>query len=235
MAGILYGAGVGPGDPEYMTLKVVRLIRENDVIAVPGPVAKETVAYKIAVQAVPELADKILLPVYMPMMKDREEMDRSHEKAADMIEPYLKEGKNVVYLVLGDSTIYCTYAYVQRKLEGRGYQTQLISGVPSFCAAAAYANISLVEWNEELHVIPSVHETGSKLDRPGTYVLMKSGSRMKELKEQLRETDKDVVMISNCGMEDEAIYRSVDEIPDESGYYSLIIAKDKKDRCPSFF
>ena len=66
MRGILYGVGVGPGDPELMTLKAVRMIRENEVIAVPGADVKETVAYKIAVQAVPELADKELLPIYMP-------------------------------------------------------------------------------------------------------------------------------------------------------------------------
>lgn len=56
MYGILYGVGVGPGDPELMTLKAVRLIRETDVIAVPGAEVKETVAYQIAVQAAPELA-----------------------------------------------------------------------------------------------------------------------------------------------------------------------------------
>ena len=67
MAGILYGAGVGPGDPELMTLKAVRLIKENEVIALPGPVAEETVAYQIAVQAVPGLAGKTLVPVEMPM------------------------------------------------------------------------------------------------------------------------------------------------------------------------
>ena len=57
MKGTLYGVGVGPGDPELMTLKAVRMIRENEIIAVPGADVKETVAYKIAVQAVPELAD----------------------------------------------------------------------------------------------------------------------------------------------------------------------------------
>ena len=66
MNAVLYGVGVGPGDPELMTLKACRLIRENDIIAVPGKDPKETVAYKIAVQAVPELADKTLVPVYMP-------------------------------------------------------------------------------------------------------------------------------------------------------------------------
>ena len=53
MKGIVYGVGVGPGDPELMTLKAVRLIRENDVIAVPGQTAKEAVADKVAAQAVP--------------------------------------------------------------------------------------------------------------------------------------------------------------------------------------
>ena len=114
MTGILYGAGVGPGDPELMTLKAVRLIRENEVIALPGPDARETVAYQIAVQALPELAEKNLLSVDMPMTHDKEEMNRNHQKAADIIEAYLKEGKNVVFLTLGDPTIYSTYLYVQK-------------------------------------------------------------------------------------------------------------------------
>ena len=67
MTGILYGAGVGPGDPELMTLKAVRLIKENEIIALPGPVARETVAYQIAEKAVPELAEKTLLSVDMPI------------------------------------------------------------------------------------------------------------------------------------------------------------------------
>ena len=65
MRGILYGVGVGPGDPELMTLKAVRRIREADVVAVPGEHAKDTVAYQIAVQAVPELETKELLAIYM--------------------------------------------------------------------------------------------------------------------------------------------------------------------------
>ena len=66
MKGILFGVGVGPGDPELMTIKAVRLIRENDIIALPGAKAEETVAYKIAERAVPELAEKFLLPVPIP-------------------------------------------------------------------------------------------------------------------------------------------------------------------------
>jgi precorrin-2/cobalt-factor-2 C20-methyltransferase len=228
MAGILYGVGVGPGDPEYMTLKAVRLIRENDVIAVPGEVAQETVAYQIAVQAVPELAQKELVPVFMPMVMDRAEMERNHEKAADTVEAYLKQGKNVVFLTLGDPTVYSTYMYVQHLIEARGYESVLVSGITSFCAAAARANISLVEWNEQLHVMPAVHRLDCELDQPGNYVLMKSGSKMGQVKEILRKSGRDVVMVENCGMETEHIYHSVEEIPDNAGYYSLIIAKEAK-------
>ena len=69
MKGTLYGVGIGPGDPELLTLKAVRLIRENEVIALPGEDPKETVAYKISVQAVPELADKTLLALAMPKVE----------------------------------------------------------------------------------------------------------------------------------------------------------------------
>ena len=146
MNGILYGAGVGPGDPELMTLKAVRLIKENEIIALPGPSAKETVAYQIAVKAVPELAEKNLLSVDMPMTHDKEEMRQNHEKAADAIEAYLKQGQNVVFLTLGDPTIYSTYLYVQKRILARGYQAELVSGITSFCAAAARTCTSLAEW-----------------------------------------------------------------------------------------
>ena len=109
MKGKAYGVGVGPGDPEYMTLKAIRVIRENEVIAVPGKVAQESVAYKIAVQAVPELAQKTLVPVWMPMVKDRARIDEEHRKGAKLLEEYLDQGKNVVYITLGDPTVYCTF------------------------------------------------------------------------------------------------------------------------------
>lgn len=228
MTGILYGTGVGPGDPELMTLKAVRLIRENEIIALPGPVAEDTVAYQIAVQAVPELARKTLVPVAMPMTHDQEEMNRNHDMAADMIETYLKKGQNVVFLTLGDPTIYSTYLYVQKRIAARGYATELISGITSFCAAAARTGTPLAEWNEQLHIIPAVHHLGSDLDMPGNYVLMKSGKKMNQVKEILSASGKDVVMVENCGMENEHIYQGVNEIPDDAGYYSLIIAKEPR-------
>ena len=112
MKGTLIGVGVGPGDPELMTLKAVRMIRENEVIAVPGKQPKETVAYQIAVQAAPELADKTLLPLYMPMTMDAEERENNWKIAADTAEQQLEQGKNVVFLTLGDPTVYSTFSYV---------------------------------------------------------------------------------------------------------------------------
>lgn len=228
MKGILYGVGVGPGDPELMTLKAVRLIKENEAIAVPGEQVKETVAYKIAVQAVPELADKKLLALHMPMTHDRQEMEKYHEEGAKAIEAVLDTGKNVVFLTLGDPTVYSTFIYVQKKILRDGYRSELVSGITSFCAAAARLNISLTEWNEPLHIQPAVHRLESELDQPGTYILMKSGKKMKQVKEILERSGREVCMVENCGMENERIYKSLQEIPDDAGYYSLIIAKEKK-------
>ena len=228
MSGILYGIGVGPGDPELLTLKALRLIRENPVIAVPGNDIKASVAYQIVKGAYPKLDEKELIPVAMPMTKDRAVLEDNHNKAADAVESYLKQGKNVVFLTLGDPTIYSTYLYVHKRILERGYQAEIVSGITSFCAAAARLNISLSEWNEQLHIVPAVHRLDSDLSESGNYILMKSGKKMNQVKEILAKSDRDVLMVENCGMPEEHIYRSVEEIPDDAGYYSLIIAKEKK-------
>ena len=227
MKGIAYGVGVGPGDPEYMTLKAVRLIRENDVIAVPGKVAEEAVAYKIAAAVVPEIKDKELVPIYMPMVKDRQLIDLEHQRAAKLVESYLDQGKNVVYITLGDSTIYCTFTYLQHYLEADGYTVELVSGIPSFCAAAAALNTPLTEWDEPLHILPGVHDLENDLALKGNYVIMKSASKMAQVKDMIRRSGRKAVMAENCTMENEKLYHSVDEIPDDAGYFSLIIAKEK--------
>lgn len=228
MKGIAYGVGVGPGDPELMTLKAVRLIKEAEIIAVPGKEPKDAVAYQIAAGAVPEIAEKTLVPIYFPMVKDRELIDQEHRKGAKTIAGFLDQGKNVVFITLGDSTIYCTFSYIQHYLEADGYQVELVNGIPSFCAAAARLGVSLTEWNEPLHVVPAAHKTEEALDLPGTYVLMKSASYMKDSKKLLRESGKDVMCVENCSMENEKVYRSLEEIPDDAGYFSLIIAKEKE-------
>ena len=209
MSGILYGLGVGPGDPELLTLKALRLIRENPVIAVPGNDIKASVAYQIVKGAYPKLDEKELIPVAMPMTKDRAVLEDNHNKAADAVESYLKQGKNVVFLTLGDPTIYSTYLYVHKRILERGYQAEIVSGITSFCAVAARLNMGLAEM-------------------AGTKVLMKSGKRLKKVRDSILRSGQNAVMIENCGMPEEKIYASAKEIPEEAGYYTLLVVKDKK-------
>ena len=224
--GTAYGVGVGPGDPELMTLKAAQLIRENDIIAFAGRDVKESAAYRIAASAVPEIKDKVLVPVHMPMVRDRKRMEEEHRKAALVLKQFLDQGKNVVYLTLGDPTIYCTFSYLQHILEAEGYPVVLVSGVTSFCAAAARLGMALTEWDEPLHVLPAAHITDEKIERSGAYVLMKAASRMKETKQLLMKNGREAAAVLNCGMENELVCRSIEEIPDDAGYFTLLVSKE---------
>jgi precorrin-2/cobalt-factor-2 C20-methyltransferase len=226
MRGTVYGVGVGPGDPELMTLKAIRLIRENRYIALPAEKPRESLAYRIAVQAVPELADKELVAVHMPMIRDKAKLREAHEKGARQLMDLADQGENVVFLTLGDPTVYCTFSYLQHILEEAGYPVILVSGITSFCAAAARLGLSLGEWDEPIHVLPAAHKTGDRLDLEGTYVLMKSASHMREVKDMLRQSGRKVRAVLDCGMETEKVCRDLEEIPDDAGYFSLIIAKE---------
>ena len=144
------------------------------------------------------------------------------------MEAFLKEGNNVVFLTLGDAAIYSTFTYIQQIVEEDGFQTQLISGVPSFCAAAARMNMPLAVWNEQIHIFPAVHNPAELLPASGTCVLMKAGTGVKQLKEILKNSGRDAVMVENCGMREEHVYFHVDDMPDEAGYYSLMIVKGKE-------
>lgn len=226
--GTLYGVGIGPGDPKLLTLRAVELIRENEVIAVPGETACDAVAYKIAVQAVPELAAKELVALPMPMTKDKTVLEQNHDRAAERVEEFLKDGKNVVFLTLGDPTVYSTYLYVHKRVAAHGYPTEIVSGITSFCAVSARLDMGLVEKAQELHVIPASYQIEEALQMTGTKVLMKAGKKIGQVKKILKAQGQDAMMIENCGMENEKIYRCVDEIPENAGYYSLIIIKEKE-------
>ena len=90
--------------------------------------------------------------------------------------------------------------------------------------------ISLADNKEEIHVIPASYQIEDALKLPGTKVLMKAGKKMKDVKAELLAQGAEAMMIENCGMPDEKIYRTAEEIPEDAGYYSLIIIKENKDR-----
>ena len=104
--GTLYGLGVGPGDPELLTLKAVRILKEADVIAVPDKGSGEKTALHI-VEAY--IQGKPLLPCATPMVRDQQVLDAAHHRIADSICALLEEGKTVAFITLGDPTVYSTY------------------------------------------------------------------------------------------------------------------------------
>ena len=225
MSGVLYGIGVGPGDPELMTIRAVRRIRECAVIAIPHHNRELCTAYQIARQAVPEIDEKECLYLPMPMTKDKAVLDESHRLAAEAVKECLDRGEDVGFITLGDVSIYSTFGYLLERLNRDGYVSRLECGIPSFCAAAARLGLPLVSGAEELHVIPATYQVKEALRLPGVKVLMKAGRQMKKVKEELQECGARAVMVENCGMEGERIYGSLEEIPDEPGYYSLLIVR----------
>ena len=180
--------------------------------------------------AYPELGKKELLAVPFPMSKDPEVLKSYHDAGAEKVKAVLDQGKDVVFLTLGDPTVYSTYLYIHHRLVAQGYETEIVCGITSFCAVSARLNTGLVEKAEPLHVIPASYQIEDALKLPGTKVLMKAGKKMRNVKEQLLAQGAEAMMIENCGMPDEKIYRSVEEIPEDAGYYSLIIIKENKER-----
>ena len=224
MKGTVFGVGVGPGDPELITLKAVRVIRECEVIAVPGTRATASRAYRIALDVVPEIAHKETLALPTPMTKDHTALLAAHRANALTLEALLNEGKCVAYLTLGDPTIYSTFSYLQRQLSKDGYATCVISGVTSFCAAAARLGTPIVEGQEALHVLPASQDRDVSLEQNDTYVFLKGGHHAQELKDRLRARERTAWAIQNCGTASERVYATIDEIPSRMDYFSLIVS-----------
>lgn len=212
MQGKIYGIGVGPGDLELMTLKAVRLIREVDVIAIPGKEKETCTAYQIALGAVPEIDEKEIIPVVFPMTKNESVLKESHEAAVKSLSALMDQGKTVAFLTLGDVTVYSTYGYVHQKLMNLGYESVLVNGVPSFCAAAAKLGISLGEKAESIHILPGSYPVKDGLKLSGTKILMKSGTKIADVKRELLLTECPAWMVENCGMEGERLIRSAADI-----------------------
>lgn len=227
MRGTLYGVGVGPGDPRLMTCLAIETIKACPVVAVPARGRDQALSYRIAKGMVEDLEKKECLALSTPMTRDLDVLNQNYEQAAEKIIACLDAGKDVAYLTLGDPSIYSTYIYIHRLVKRRGYGAEMVSGVPSFCAAAARTGESLADRAEQLHILPSSYAIEEALDAPGTKVLMKAGSQLLQIKQMLSEKGMDAEMVENCGMESERRYLSVEEMPDEAGYYTIILVKER--------
>ncbi len=222
--GILYGIGVGPGDPELMTRKAVSTIRACDIIAIPQKEREQCLALRIAMGAVPELAEMPILEIHMPMTKDPEALKEAYLAGSEALIVRLQAGKKVGFLTLGDPSVYSTYMYLHKLVLSQGYDARIIPGVPSFCAAAAVCGEALCLGDEQLHVIPGSYGQAEALSYPGTKIIMKNASQ--ELRALLKGGSFDITTVEKCGLTDQKIYRGIDALPEETSYFRLMIVRD---------
>ena len=149
------------------------------------------------------------------MIKERDRLEKIHDMDASVVCELLEEGKNLVFLTIGDPSIYSTYMYLHKRILKMGYEAEMVPGIPSFCAAASRINDSLAEKEEQLHIIPASYGIGKALELSGTKIFMKAGRKLPELKRRLQGRSEKVIMIENCGMENEAVYQGTECIPED--------------------
>lgn len=171
-----------------------------------------------------ELEGKIILPLEFTMSADRDILHEAHVRAADLVETHLAAGRDVAMLNIGDVSIYSTFGYLMDILVSRGYETVMIPGVPSFCAAAARLGVSLVSADGPLHILPG----GFAEELSGTKVLMKSGKQLPRVIDELkrRGLEKKAAAVQNCGLPAERVCRDLNELSPDAGYFTTIIVKE---------
>ena len=212
--GTFYGIGVGPGDPELITVKALKIIKSCPVIAAPrtgnGDMVALDIVWRTGVLAgtaeIAEESDKKILAMDFTMDKDPAKRKENYRKNAEAAARYLDNGQDVAMVTLGDVSLYSTVHYIADELSPRGYNIVMIPGVPSFSAAAASLGIPLAEMDAPVHIIPSVRNNSDDyLDLPGTKVLMKAGRHLHRTLDELdRRGLLDVTSLAvNCGMDDE--------------------------------
>ncbi len=152
LSGTLYGVGVGPGDPELMTLKADRLIRSARVVAYPAPDPGESFARSIAAGAIPPGIEEI--PMVVPMRAaERFPAQEVYAAAADRIAGHLDAGEDVVVLCEGDPFFYGSFMYLFARLADR-FPVEVVPGVSSLAACASALGRPLVARNGVLSVLP---------------------------------------------------------------------------------
>ena len=152
MSGTLYGLGVGPGDPELVTLKALRLLRAAPVVAYPAPEAGASFARSVVASFLAPSQVEIAIPV--PMLPAPAPAQAVYDRAATDIAAHLEAGRDVAVLCQGDPFFYGSFIQLFARLAAR-YRTEVVPGVSSLAACAAAARLPLAVRDDVLTVIPA--------------------------------------------------------------------------------
>ncbi len=238
--GTLYGIGVGPGDPDLITLKSVKILRKVDLVFAASSTKN---AYSLAVSiAKPHIPKSTKIKMLsFPMTKERKKMEKTWKDHAHTIISELEQGKDIAFITLGDSMTYSTYGYILKHVQDAAPHINVttIPGITSYQAAAARLNTPLVQGEESLLIMSGV-KGGDRLRRftgnPENMVFLKAYKNVKDITSALEESDllDTSVGVVNCCLPDEEIIRNVRKLGERpSGYWTLIIAKQKKENAHS--
>ena len=233
MTGKFYGVGVGPGDPELLTVKAVNAIKNADVIIAPKTEKKEgSVALTIAQ---PYIEGAEIVFQTFPMVKHFEESKEIFIANTNQILEFLREGKNVAFLTLGDPMFFSTYIYILNLLKDSGADITTIAGVPAFLAIASHIGKPAAYGNEIMTVIPATapkDKIVAALKVSDAAVLMKVYKNFSEVVELLDETNMidAAVLISRYGLDDEKIFDNLRaHKADKLNYLSTILTRKVTD------
>lgn len=222
--GILYGVGLGPGDPELMTLKAHRLIAGAGVVTYPALAGAASFARSIAAGVIPLGAEEIVMDV--PMSVERGPAQAAYDLGADRIATVLASGRDVVCLCEGDPFFYGSFMYLFARLSGR-FRVEVVPGVTSVSAGSARAGLPLVARNERLTVLPGPlpeAELKHRIDGAEAVAILKVGRHLAKVRS----------VIDGLGLLDRAIYveratlaeeriTPLSQAPDVAPYFSMIL------------
>jgi precorrin-2/cobalt-factor-2 C20-methyltransferase len=230
MSGRLYGIGVGPGDPELMTLKAARILSAVPVVAYLAPDKGESTARAIAAKHIPEGCEEIAIRV---AMRPGPEPADIYDRAADRIAAQLDAGRDVAVLCEGDPFFYGSFAYLHDRLAPR-FDCTIVPGVTSLTACAAASGRSLVRRDETLAILPATladAELERRLAAADAAAILKVGRHLPRLKALLsalglagRST-----YVAHATRDDECVAALGDLGHGEAPYFSMIlVAKEPR-------
>lgn len=232
MAGKLYGIGVGPGDIGLVTIKARDVLNKCDIIAYPVKVPGEgSVAFDI-VRPLVDMKDKRIEEFIFSMNPDDSVRMNCRAKAIDRMCEFLDLGKDIAMVTLGDPGVYSTYMYINNEIAERGYETEVIPGIPSFCHGASVAGLPLMIGDEGLAIVPVAKENSAllanALDNFDNVVVMKAFKSIPRIVEMMEARGIDrskATVICNVGMVDE--YVGPIDTGREYGYFTTVLIKKR--------